>query len=88
MNANTKRRQRAIRKAVIQRRRDGLPAIKGGGKIISCGSTKNVQQVVLHNVGEDGKKHSVTQFVRVQETKPQYRREFKPTHDRVMGRAE
>jgi hypothetical protein len=90
MNANTKRRQRQIRREVISRHREsnGLPALKGGARIITVGAEKNCQMVVLHNVGEDGKKSSITRFLPFEEGKKQYRREFKPTHDRAIGRSE
>jgi len=88
MNANTKRKQQKIRREVISRHREqnGLPALKGGGRVVSAGAEKNCQMVVFHNVGENGKKFSVTRFLPAAETKKQYRREFKPTHERMMGR--
>jgi hypothetical protein len=54
--------------------------------MVTAGVEKNCMMVVFHNVGEDGKKASVTRFLPAAETKKQYRREFKPTHDRIIGR--
>jgi len=86
MNANTKRRQRKIRKEVIQRHREGIPTAPGRqGKLISCGTTKNVVQVVLHNTNEGGKKESRTYFFKDDEDKPQYRREFASLRERNRG---
>jgi predicted SPOUT superfamily RNA methylase MTH1 len=86
MNANTKRRQWKIRKEVIQRHREGIPMEPGKrGKLISCGSTKNVVQVVLHNTLPDGKRESITRFVKDDEDKQQYRREFGPKREYNRG---
>lgn len=83
MNANTKRRQRKIRKEVIEANR-----IRTTTGQVSLGDDKNVVMVVSHNTLPDGRKMSVTTFERKSEKTAQYRRAFKPTRDKFMGRDE
>jgi len=43
-------------------------------KVISVSIRKNIEMVVYHNVGPDGKKGSITRFEQLNPMKPVYRR--------------
>jgi len=45
-------------------------------KVISCSPKKNIEMVVYHNEGPDGKKQSITRHEPLNSARPQYKRTF------------
>lgn len=45
--------------------------------VVSVSPRKNVEMVIYTNVGEDGRKSSITRHEPMDKTRPAYRRQFK-----------
>ncbi len=45
--------------------------------VISVSPRKNLEMVVYQNVGTDGKKHSITRFEALTQSRAQYKRPFR-----------